>query len=47
MHRQDYVSQLTTVRSEALEQAGTKIVIIGCGDWLLIDNYRGVYPFLP
>ena len=30
------------MRSEALESAGTKIVIIGCGDWLLINNYRGM-----
>ena len=40
---QEYVSQLSTVRPEALEQAGTKIVVIGCGDWQLINNYRGVH----
>ncbi|KAF8577698.1 hypothetical protein K439DRAFT_1639490 [Ramaria rubella] len=37
---QQYITQLTTVRPEALERAGTKVVIVGCGDWLLIDNYR-------
>ncbi|KIJ31385.1 hypothetical protein M422DRAFT_266914 [Sphaerobolus stellatus SS14] len=37
---QQYVSQLTTVRPEALDQTGTSIVIIGCGDWLLLKNYR-------
>lgn len=41
---QEYVSQLSTVRPEALESASIKLVIIGCGDWLLINNYRGTSP---
>ncbi|KAF8515204.1 hypothetical protein JB92DRAFT_2789107 [Gautieria morchelliformis] len=36
---QKYVSNLTAVRPDALERAGTKIVIVGCGDWLLVKNY--------
>jgi len=35
-----YVSQLATVRQDALEAASTKLVIIGCGDWSLIENYQ-------
>ncbi|KAH9942951.1 hypothetical protein B0H21DRAFT_749119 [Amylocystis lapponica] len=35
---QQYVMQLAAVRKEALEQAGTRIVIIGCGDWSLIKT---------
>ncbi|GBE77205.1 AhpC/TSA antioxidant enzyme-domain-containing protein [Sparassis latifolia] len=36
---QQYVSQLASVRKEALEWAGARIVLIGCGDWRLIANY--------
>ncbi|KAI0049926.1 hypothetical protein FA95DRAFT_1514890 [Auriscalpium vulgare] len=35
-----YVSQLTTVRKEALEEAGVKIALVGCGEWKLIENYK-------
>ncbi|KAH9169110.1 hypothetical protein EDB89DRAFT_2199627 [Lactarius sanguifluus] len=35
-----YVSQLATVRADALEEASTKIVVVGCGDWSLIEGYQ-------
>jgi len=35
-----YVSRLATVRQDALEAAATKIVVVGCGEWSLIENYR-------
>ncbi|KAI0275467.1 AhpC/TSA antioxidant enzyme-domain-containing protein [Gloeopeniophorella convolvens] len=35
-----YVAQLTTIREEALKEAGTKIILVGCGDWKLIGNYK-------
>ncbi|OBZ68580.1 Thioredoxin-like protein AAED1 [Grifola frondosa] len=34
-----FIRFLASVRSEALEEAGTRIIIIGCGDWRLIKNY--------
>ncbi|KZT02065.1 uncharacterized protein LAESUDRAFT_662670 [Laetiporus sulphureus 93-53] len=34
-----YVAQLATVRSDALEQAGVRLVVIGCGDWQPIKSY--------
>lgn len=37
------MTQLSTVRPEALEAACKKLVIIGCGDWILINNYRGSF----
>ena len=33
--------QLASVRKDALEEANTRLVIIGCGDWKLIKNYCG------
>ncbi|KAF8486666.1 AhpC/TSA antioxidant enzyme-domain-containing protein [Russula emetica] len=35
-----YVSQLTTVREDALREASTKIALVGCGDWKPIENYK-------
>jgi hypothetical protein len=40
---QDYVTQLATVREETLKEAGTKIVVIGCGDWQPIASYASAY----
>ena len=37
---QQYVTQLATVRQDALEAAGTKLIVVGCGDWPLIENYQ-------
>ncbi|PCH34359.1 hypothetical protein WOLCODRAFT_160820 [Wolfiporia cocos MD-104 SS10] len=37
---QQYVIQLATVSPHTLAQANTRLVIIGCGDWHLIKNYR-------
>lgn len=31
---------------EALDAAGTRIVVIGCGDWPVIKTYKGSLPFL-
>ena len=41
---QQYVSQLTTVREDALNDASTKMALVGCGDWKLIENYRSASP---
>ncbi|PIL24304.1 hypothetical protein GSI_14057 [Ganoderma sinense ZZ0214-1] len=38
---QQYVIQLASVRKEALEQANTRLLVIGCGDWKLIKDYCG------
>jgi hypothetical protein len=35
--------QLATVRKEALEEAGTKIIVIGCGEWQPIASYVGKF----
>ncbi|KAI0066751.1 hypothetical protein BV25DRAFT_1868301 [Artomyces pyxidatus] len=40
-----FVSQLTTVKKDALEAASTKIVLVGCGDWKLIENYKSETEF--
>ncbi|TDL19363.1 hypothetical protein BD410DRAFT_792170 [Rickenella mellea] len=37
---QDYVTQLASVSPDALNSANTKIVVIGCGEWELIDQYH-------
>jgi len=42
---QAYVSQFSGVPSDALTKAGVKLVVIGCGDWQLIDNYKKVTGF--
>ncbi|KAM5530209.1 hypothetical protein V8D89_016123 [Ganoderma adspersum] len=42
---QQYVIQLASVRKEALEQANTRLLIIGCGDWKLIKDYCGLTDF--
>jgi len=36
---QQYVLQLASVPKGTLEGAGTRLVVIGCGDWHLIKNY--------
>jgi hypothetical protein len=35
------VEELGKVPKEALDAAGTRIVVIGCGDWPVIKTYRG------
>jgi len=35
-----YVSQLATVREDALKEASTQLALVGCGDWKLIENYK-------
>jgi len=42
---QDYVAQLATVRRDALEEASTQIVVIGCGEWNPIQFYSEVTGF--
>jgi hypothetical protein len=37
---QQYVSQLATVREDALKEASTQLALVGCGDWKLIENYK-------
>lgn len=39
--RKAYVQELTKVRPEALEAAKTSIVLVGCGDWSLLAQYKG------
>jgi len=42
---QAYVEHLATVPEEALEAAGTKIVVIGCGEWNVIKSYAETAKF--
>jgi len=42
---QEYVVQLASISQEALAQAQTKIVVIGCGDWQPIRNYLEITDF--
>ncbi|KIM19349.1 hypothetical protein M408DRAFT_83628, partial [Serendipita vermifera MAFF 305830] len=35
-----YVEELAKVPKKALDAAGTRIVVIGCGDWSVIKTYR-------
>jgi len=42
---QAYVEHLATVREEALEEAGTKIVVIGCGEWNVLKTYAETAKF--
>ncbi|KAI0822744.1 AhpC/TSA antioxidant enzyme-domain-containing protein [Trametes gibbosa] len=36
---QKYVMHLASVRKDALEKAGVRLVVIGCGDWQPIKSY--------
>ncbi|KAJ6631552.1 AhpC/TSA antioxidant enzyme-domain-containing protein [Mycena sp. CBHHK59/15] len=40
-----YVEDLAVVPDAALERTGTRIVIIGCGDWKPIHNYAEITGF--
>ncbi|KAJ7496858.1 AhpC/TSA antioxidant enzyme-domain-containing protein [Mycena latifolia] len=42
---QGYVEQLASVPAGALESAGTKIAVIGCGRWQAIRNYAEITGF--
>ncbi|KAF8805171.1 hypothetical protein BYT27DRAFT_7192842 [Phlegmacium glaucopus] len=42
---QAYVGHLGTVSEEALEAAGTRIVVIGCGEWNPIKSYAETAEF--
>ncbi|KIM32204.1 hypothetical protein M408DRAFT_20527 [Serendipita vermifera MAFF 305830] len=35
-----YVEELAKVPKSALDAAGTRIVVVGCGDWSVIKTYR-------
>jgi len=37
---QNFVAQLADIPKDIQEQAGVKIIVIGCGDYPLIPNYR-------
>lgn len=39
---QAYASQLAGVKDEALKEAGTKIILIGCGEYEPIQFYAGM-----
>ena len=38
---QQYVIQLASSSEQALSNADTKVVVIGCGDWQAINTYLG------
>ncbi|KAG8876045.1 hypothetical protein FRB97_004511 [Tulasnella sp. 331] len=42
---QSYVANLARVSPDALDAAGTKIVLIGCGAWDMIPSYQGTTGF--
>ncbi|KAJ7759224.1 hypothetical protein B0H16DRAFT_1689159 [Mycena metata] len=44
-HQSQYVSQLATVPKAALEAASTKLVVIGCGDYRVIEHYKDLTEF--
>lgn len=37
---QAYVSQLAAVPQASLSESNVKLVVIGCGEWGLIENYK-------
>jgi hypothetical protein len=39
---QAYVHNLSMVPPEALQKAGASVVIVGCGEWEVLQTYRGV-----
>ncbi|KAI0647408.1 AhpC/TSA antioxidant enzyme-domain-containing protein [Trametes meyenii] len=43
---QQYVAQLASVRKDALNNASTRLVVVGCGEWRLIKNYCEATGFL-
>jgi len=42
---QGYVEQLAAIPEAALESAGTKIAVIGCGEWKALQNYAEITGF--
>jgi hypothetical protein len=46
MISQAYVSQLASIKQEALREAGVNLVIVGCGDYQLIKDYKGELPVI-
>jgi hypothetical protein len=42
---QAYVEALAKIPDEAIEHAGTKIIVVGCGEPSLIDHYRATTKF--
>jgi hypothetical protein len=36
-----YVEELGKVSKSSLDAAGTRIVIVGCGEWSVIKEYKG------
>ena len=35
-----YVEELSKVPKSVLDAAGTRIVVIGCGEWSVIKDYK-------
>jgi len=44
---QQYVTQLSSVREDALSKANRQIIIVGCGSYEPIDSYKGDSGTLP
>jgi hypothetical protein len=40
---QAYVHNLSLVPPEALQKAGASVVVVGCGEWEVLQTYRGAY----
>ncbi|KAG6887469.1 hypothetical protein C0995_014998 [Termitomyces sp. Mi166 len=40
-----YVEQLATIPQEILDKAGTRIAVVGCGDWQPIQSYAEMTTF--
>jgi hypothetical protein len=36
-----YVEELGKVSKSSLDAAGTRIVVVGCGEWSVIKEYKG------
>jgi len=41
---QNYLVDLAKVPKETFEAANTDIIVVGCGEWGIIKQYKGDYP---
>ena len=40
---QNYLVELANVPKESFEAANTDIIVVGCGEWGIIKQYKGYY----
>ena len=44
---QNYLIELAKVPKESFEAANIDIIVVGCGEWGIIKQYKGDYPSVP